>query len=415
MKKFSGILLLIIAALIVVSCSDDNTTEPTDPPPPLTYKIGVLIPLTGVASLNGRQSQVAVEYAVADINQYFSISNIKVKIQAIYKDSGTDSLQAQKMLREFAADSIKIVIGPYSSTVLRGLKHIADSAGILLISHSSISTSLAFENDNIFRFVPTAKWQAKALAKMMLADNKKVVIPLVKDDFWGNTLFNDVYKELENSSLTLQTPEFYPSSQTNFSSILQRIQSKIKNLQNTFLDDEIAVYMITYGEGTEIMRQCSYLDVIKNIKFYGCNAFAWNSALLQNDLAASTAISTKLECPIMGFNEDYSSRYTPLIEKITNKIAHDPDSYALSIYDAAYVAGYTLSLTGDKEDIDKIKSKVRSVLGTYAGINGKIELDKNDDRINVFYDFMKVKHDDNIYSWLKSAVYNTETDELIKK
>ena len=196
---------------------------------------------------------------------------------------------------------------------------------------------------------------------------------------------------------------------------MQRIKSKIEDLQNTFTDEQIAVYMITYGEGTEIMRQCSYLDVIKNIKFYGSNAFAWNSALLRNDLAVATAVSTKLECPIMGFNENYSSRYTPLIEKITNRIAHEPDSYALSIYDAAYAAGYTLSLTGDTVDVDKIKSKLRAVLGTYNGMNGKVELDKNDDRINVIYDFMSVKNDDDVYKWIKTAVYDTKTDVLTRK
>jgi ABC-type branched-subunit amino acid transport system substrate-binding protein len=415
MTNIKVLLLLFASALIAISCSDDNTTDPPEPSPETIYKIGVLIPLSGAGSLDGKQSQAAVEYAIADINQYFSLSGIKVKIQAYYKDSGTDSTQAQAMLREFADDSIKIVVGPYSSTVLQGLKHIADSAGILLISHASISTTLAIENDNIFRFVPTGKWQAKAIAKMMLADNKKVVIPLVRNDVWGNALYDEVYDALESSPLSLQSPEFYPPSQTNFSSIMQRIKSKIEDLQNTFTDEQIAVYMITYGEGTEIMRQCSYLDVIKNIKFYGSNAFAWNSALLRNDLAVATAVSTKLECPIMGFNENYSSRYTPLIEKITNRIAHEPDSYALSIYDAAYAAGYTLSLTGDTVDVDKIKSKLRAVLGTYNGMNGKVELDKNDDRINVIYDFMSVKNDDDVYKWIKTAVYDTKTDVLTRK
>jgi branched-chain amino acid transport system substrate-binding protein len=402
-------------ALLVFSCSGDNTNEPPEPSPTVIYKIGVLIPLTGAGAFNGEQSKATVEYAVTQINNYFSASNINVKIEAIYKDSGTDSSQSLLMLKEFFTDSIKIVVGPYSSTVLQGIKCFADSAGILLISHSSVATTLSVKDDNIFRFVPSDQWQAKAIAKLMLADNKKVVLPLVRDDVWGGDLFHEVYKVLENSQISLQSPVIYSPLQTNFSSIIQNIKSKIEDLQNTFLDKEIAVYMITYGEGTEIMRQCSYFDIFKDIKFYGGSAYAFNNTLQKNELAAATAVATHLECPIMGFNYEYSNRFTPLIEKLSLDLLREPDSYALSIYDVVYTAGLTLSSVSDTVSIDQIKETLRETLKTYIGINGKVELDDNDDRINVCYDFISLKYQDNLYKWFTSAVYDTEIDKLTRK
>jgi len=415
MKSIQRLLLLFVSLLLVVACSDDNPTDPPDPTPTTVYKIGVLIPMTGVAALNGEQSKATVEYAVIDINNYFSANNINVKIEAVYKDSESDSAKALIKLKEFADDTIKIVIGPYSSTVLQGLKHFADSEGILLISHSSVAMTLGIKDDNIFRFAPNDKWQAKAITKLMLADNKKIVIPLVRDDVWGGALYNGVYDILENSQISLQSPVIYPPSQTNFSSIVQKIKNSIEDLQNTFLDDEIAVYMISFGEGTEIMRQCSYFDTFKNIKFYGSSAFAWNNPLQKDEKAAATAVATKLECPVMGYNYEYSNRYTPLVEKLSLKLLREPDSYALSIYDAFFAAGLTLSATGNNVSVDKIKEELRKKLKTYEGINGKVELDENDDRINVLYDFMSLKHEDNLYKWFTSAVYDTETDKLTRK
>lgn len=416
MKKVNILILTVLSILFFVSCSDDNTpTEPDNPTPKVNYTIGVLIPLTGVAESNGRQSKAAVELAVQDINNYFSASNIHVKINVIYKDSGTDSVQAQKMLKEFADDSIKIVIGPYSSTVLKGLKHFADSAGIILISHSSISNYLAISGDNIFRFVPSDKWQAKAIAKIMLADNKFAIIPLIRDDVWGRALFEEVEKVLEPTQISLQVPIYYPPTQTNFSSIIQNIKTQIVNLQSSFLEKEIGVYMVTYGEGLEILRQSSYFDDVKNIKFYGANAFAWNDDVRKNDRAASTAVSTKLECPIMGYDYDYKDRYTPFIERLIVKIGREPDSYATSIYDALFAAGLTLSRSSDTISTDKIKKELRTVLDSYIGLNGKVQLDENDDRINMVYDFMTLKLSDDIYKWFVSAKYDPETDELVRE
>ncbi len=418
MKIKINLIAIILMAILAVSCSDDNGNDPNnpdDPTPKVNYTIGVLIPLTGAGQSNGKQSKAAVDIAVQDINNYFSVSNVNVKINVIYKDSETDPAKALERLKEFADDGVKIVVGPYSSTVLQGLKNFADSAGILLISHSSVATTLAVKDDNIFRFAPNDVWQAKAIAKIMLADNKFVIIPLVRDDVWGRALYEEVEKELETSQITLQVPIYYPPSQTNFSAIVQNIKKQISDLQNSFLDKEIGVYMITYGEGVEILRQTSYFDEVKNIKFYGASAFAWNDEVGKNELAASTAVSTKLECPVMGYDTDYSNRYTPFIELLTVRIAREPDAYATSVYDALFAAGLTLSRSGDSVSVDKIKKELRTVLDSYQGLNGMIKLDDNDDRIDVIYDFMTLKLSGSIYKWYVSAKYDPETDELERK
>ncbi len=415
MKKIITLTLLFFITLFAISCSDNNTNEPTNPTDKKVYKIGVLIPLTGSAEQNGKQSKAAVEYAIGDINMYFALGSIKVKIEAVYKDSGTDSSKAKQMLREFAKDGIKIVIGPTTSTVLKGLKHIADSAGILLISHSSIASELAIKDDNIFRFAPCDKWQAKAIAKIMLADNKKMLIPVYRNDVLGNSLYNEVYDLLESSPLSMQTAITYSPVNANYSAVVQKVKAAIAGLQQNFNDEEIAVYLLSFGEGKDILQYASYHPSLHNIKFYGTSALAFNSALLKSDKAAPVAVSTKFECPIMGLNPKYKNKYAGFMEKIAIKLKHEPDNYALSIYDAVYSSGLTLSLTGDTIPVNRIISKLKEVLRTYVGINGRVELDENGDRINVNYDFMSVKFENKLYKWYVTAVYDTKAKTLTRK
>jgi ABC-type branched-subunit amino acid transport system substrate-binding protein len=80
-----------------------------------------------------------------------------------------------------------------------------------------------------------------------------------------------------------------------------------------------------------------------------------------------------------------------------------------------FAAGLTLSRSSDTISTDKIKKELRTVLDSYIGLNGKVQLDENDDRINMVYDFMTLKLSDDIYKWFVSAKYDPETDELVRE
>lgn len=413
--KFKSILILTLILILFYSCTDNNTTEPIDPGEKMVYRIGVLIPMTGAGALNGEQSKASVQYAIDDINKYFSDNNINTVISAVFRDSGTDTAQAMQMMQQFADSGIKIVVGPYSSTVLSHIKDFADANDILLVSHSAVASSLALKGDNVFRMAPSDKWQGKALGDLMKDDSKLIVIPLVRDDVWGKGLYDDVRDVLDVSAIALQTPNFYSPTQTNFSAVVQKINSDIEDLQVSFLESEIAVLMITYSEGTEIMRQSSFFEYISSTKFYGGSAFAQNSKLTNNGTAAGTAVTTLLECPIMGFNESYKDKYQPLQQKLRTDLGFEPDIYALTIYDAAYLAGLTLNAVSDTVSINTIKTGYLTQAQSYTGMTGKVEFDTNDDRINVLYDFWSVEDKGATYGWKTTAVYDTKTGQITRK
>jgi len=173
--------------------------------------------------------------------------------------------------------------------------------------------------------------------------------------------------------------------------------------------------MISYGEGTEIMRQASFFPYFNSTKCYGGSAYAQNSTLLDNGTSAQTAISTMLECPIMGFEETYKDKYQPLQQNLRNDLGREPDIYAFTIYDAVYIAGLTLNAVSDTVGISQIKSTYLSQSAGYSGMTGKVEYDQYDDRINVLYDFWSLEDKGATYGWKVATVYNTKTGQITRK
>ena len=83
---------------------------------------------------------------------------------------------------------MRIVIGPFTSAELIASRNYADTNDILLISPSSTSPSLAIPEDNIFRFLPDDTKEAQATANKMWQDGIRAIVPMWRNDTYGNEL-----------------------------------------------------------------------------------------------------------------------------------------------------------------------------------------------------------------------------------
>jgi branched-chain amino acid transport system substrate-binding protein len=87
---------------------------------------------------------------------------------------------------------VRIVIGPATSAAVKAVKDFADENDVLLISHSSTAPSLAIAGDNLFRFVPEDRQQGEAIAKKMWNDGIPIVVPMWRNDIYGNELYKSM-------------------------------------------------------------------------------------------------------------------------------------------------------------------------------------------------------------------------------
>ena len=402
-NTFCKYLLLFVSLIAVLNSAEDQ------------YKIGVLLGFTGNGQLNAIESKTAVDLAVKDINTYFAGQNKNIKIIPVFADTKSNPDSCILRVRQLADSGVRVMIGVYMNTELRAIKHIIDSLNILLVSHSAVISSLALANDNIFRLVPSVKMQVKSVAQLMLEDGKKVIIPLCRSDVWGNDLKNALKAELDTNKIKMMNGFSYESRNADYSTIMKQVNSEISELRTKYRDNEICVYMVTYSEGTEILRQTANFTELKDIKFYGSSSFSGNQNLLTKPDAFESAINTKLECPIMGFDDVLQSKWEPVKKLIRAQIGTEPNIYALTIYDALEVTSLAYAAVGKNASISDLKNSFINEANGYLGVSGVINLDENGDRQNVNYDFWGVKMVNGAPEWYRSASYNTKTEVVTRR
>ncbi len=114
--------ILLLAVVVPGGC---NRTE--SPAPEQTVKIGVIFPFSGTDGATGADLQAGVELALEIVNHEYDLplplapgkglpNHGGVSLQAIYRDSGSDPVQAARSVEELVANErVKAVIGGYTS------------------------------------------------------------------------------------------------------------------------------------------------------------------------------------------------------------------------------------------------------------------------------------------------------------
>ena len=75
-----------------------------------------------------------------------------------------------------------------TSAELEKVEGFANQNDVIVISPSNTATFLSIAGDNIFRLVPDDTHQGQVIAKQIWKDGIKVVIPIWRQDVYGNRL-----------------------------------------------------------------------------------------------------------------------------------------------------------------------------------------------------------------------------------
>ena len=119
----------------------------------------------------------------------FSKSNIHKKVALQIENTEIKPDVALAKVKKLVDEGIRIIIGPQTSGELKKIKEYADKHDVLLISQSSTAPSLS-KKDNIFRLLQNDTNQAKKIAEKMRSDGIEVVVPIWRNDPYGNELYD---------------------------------------------------------------------------------------------------------------------------------------------------------------------------------------------------------------------------------
>ena len=119
-----------------------------------SYKIGVMVPLSGDAAAYGLPIQKALKIALDEVNANGGVNG--KKLEPIYEDSKCSpkdgNAAAQKLVN---IDGVKIIIGGVCSGETLGAAPITESNKVILFSPSATSPDITKAGDFVFRDAPS--------------------------------------------------------------------------------------------------------------------------------------------------------------------------------------------------------------------------------------------------------------------
>jgi len=413
MKTVKFLFIFLLVGILTHSCikKEDPVYGPVISG---DIQMGALLSLTGAGSSTGLGSQAALELARQDILAYFNMLRINKQVKIEIADTKTDTAEALKQLKIMYNKGLRLIIGPYTSAELSALKNFADTHDMLIVSPSSVAVSLAIPNDNVFRFVSNDVIQGAAMKTMLVEDSVKVIVPLVRDDLWGRDLLTSTRSGFESVGGKVCTPLFYPPDVTDFNGFLEQLNEHVGEELGSYSPDEIAVYLLSLGEGTNFLAKSHAFGNLDDVAWYGSSAFAQNALVLADTTAASFARGHGLPCPVYGLDEAAKDKWQPLVSRVQGLTGRAPDVYAITAYDACWVAALTWLRTGPAPSVAFLKSVFTSEAGNFFGASGNTALDVNGDRAAGNYDFWAVKDHNEGYAWEVVATYNSVTGKLTR-
>ncbi len=406
---YSRIAVVALALTGLQSCNKDDEPSPISGE---TVNLGALINLSVDNINNGIATQAAIEFALDDLNTYAATAGRNVTFKCTYADTRMDTLEAKKQVESLYSQGISMfVAGPYSSSELTAIAPFVGTNPIALINSNSTSIGLNHAGSHIYRIITEDSFQAKGLIRAAFTQGVQVIIPIVRNDVWGNSLLNAFKTGFLAEGGVVYSGAAYNPSETSFAAVAQTVNSQVSEAIATYGASKVAVLALTFNEITGIMTAASPMESLGAVQWFGCDANAQLESMITDNTIAEFAIKTDFMAPIMGIGWTlYTPPFTELLSsRITLETGIIPDVYALSAYDATFIMGLTYLQVG-KRDMEKINDMIPLVCNTYDKMGISRQLNANGDLLQANYIFWKVSRSDNGYYWSRFATYWYDID-----
>lgn len=408
MKKTHCVFMsLLLLATFLSGCVESTKTVTSESE---QVTIGALLPLTGSVSSIGEASKVALEVSAENINSYFSGLGSGKNVKLIVRDTKSDPETALEQLKELNKMGIKLVIGPQGSSEAKAVLDYANENNIILLSTASTAPSLAVPNDNLYRLVPDDTKQGLVLANLMKDEGISTIVPMYRNDVWGKGISGEVEKNFKALNGTVFEGTAYETTKVNLSEDVEALNNKIIEATSKNEKGSVAVLLCSYVEAKEIFSLARNYPALLEVKWYGTDGIALNKELINDKSAASFVVATNLTAPIYGYvgQNDLYQVTEPDIEK---RLGRAPESYALTSYDALWIATF-VNLDAVADNDKSLKIAMETLTDTYYGISGWAILNENGDKKYWDYDIWKVAEENGTYRWEKEKSISMQGEKL---
>jgi len=357
----------------------ENVTEIT---------VGALIPQTGRSDDAGEHRTLATEFAVADFNRYLEDRGALWRLSVDIRDTGANSNTALSQATSLHTSNVTLISGPSASSGVQAIKPYADANDIIIVSCCSTSPALAIAGDNVFRLAADDSLHGPVIADLISTDGKEVLIPVWRDDTWGNGLYQSTADAFEMLGGTVDTSVgSYGTCDTNadpacydadFTSRAMALDAAVAGHADMSGADKIVVLFIGYSETADFVRKAAEYPALRQVQWVGSDANVLDSSLVDDKAIFDFLVDANFRSCI--FAEDTTSRqYMELEARFDEELESTPNVYAYATYDTIWVIGLTIEAAGVDAEFSEMKDQIPTVASEYVGMLGDIELNENGD------------------------------------
>jgi ABC-type branched-chain amino acid transport systems, periplasmic component len=373
-------------------------------------KFGAILTLSGDLRTFGENHRAALELAKQEINNWLASFRPGLTVTVEYEDTQTKGSIALEKVQSFVARGIKFIIGPLSSGELRAIKSYVDEQGIVVVSQSSTAVDLAVK-DRIFRFTPNDNEQAPALARLIYDLGIRYIIPVWRDDPWGNGLQKGVTTRFTQLGGAVDEGIKYSPEEKSFVTQAAALKDKVESALTKYPKSQVAVHLIAFEEAAVLMKEAAKYDVLRQVRWFGSDGTAGSGDLLKDPEVAKFCYDTKFLNTI--FAPTQSEKYNKVREHIMQTLNREPDSYSYAIYDILWVLVKAI-LFVENYDPAAVAQVLPQVAETYFGASGWVLLDKDTgDRIGTAYDIWAINEvSPGKYEWVRVAYWVKAEDKV---
>ncbi len=395
MKKY--FLLITVGILLFGGCKKNDIDNCNI----RVIKVAGLFSETGELSYLGITSEEAIRIAVEQINEDFKNRNVNYRFEFTAYDTQLDPNLAAQTMSTIASSGCKLVIGPQTSSELQAIKPIADSLGILVVSPSSTSASLAIPNDMIYRFSPGQAIVGSAMSQSYLNQGKQALVLISRNDAGSIGLQNAVTNHFTNSGGTVVNAGVFNGTDSDFSAVLAEVKNQILNYETTFSNDQIAVLTTSFDETILLFNQASSDATLSGVQWYGGIGFFKNANLLNDALASQFAVNTQFYSPGFSLPTSQQTIWESLLNSIFSTTGVQGDALTLCAFDIMQTLGKMVeSYPGVPASSTDLQTWFYNSSNSFEGATGVIELDANGDRANGTFDFWGLQNNNGNYEWI---------------
>lgn len=400
-KTTLGVAILLAAIpLSVAYAQADDGTDMTG-----TIPIGGLLPLTGDRSSVGAHLKAAAELAVADFNEYLSGQGAEWRLEMIFEDSATSPVMALDKFQLLHAHGIEVVVGPFTSASTQGVKGYADTNGMLAISPGSNAPALAIPDDSIYRMVPDANNQGKAMGKLLEAHGIRALVPVWRGDVYGDGLRDAVAKNFESRGGFVHEGVRYHPDPHELSLEVSILADSVQEMADRYGAEQVAVFLIAFDEFLPIVQSASNYEVLTQVRWLGGQPIAGQDPLVAD--AISSEFAGQVDFAALQLLIGPGSRYGDVSSRLTTLLGTAPSTYSYPIYDSVWVAGKSIMASGSAAAAD-IKAVLPGVAAAHDGVIASNELNDAGDLVVANYQIWRVING----TWDTGGKYSSVRDFL---